>query len=77
MHRESEVMKDKQEILKMRNFSDQIFRLCDKQLESTITRNNWIPFTKMSKGCCNMCSEISVVTICSQSLQSTRQVSLQ
>lgn len=34
----------------MRNSSDQIFRLCDKQLESTIALNNWIRFNKISKG---------------------------
>lgn len=66
-------MKDKEEILTMRNSSDQIFRLCDKLLESSIARNNWIPFKRISKGCCKMCSTVSVVT---QSLQSTEQVSL-
>lgn len=68
-------MKDKWETLKMRNSSDQISRLGGKQPVAPSTTGS--DLKRHPKGCRNVCSETSALTMRSQSLQSTEQVSLQ
>lgn len=61
----------------MRTSFQQISRSCGKQLESMITHNYWNGFKTLSRGCHYTCFKISVLTLCSQSLGATEQVSLQ